>query len=149
VGELQERGVVHYHVLIVFRGRCPIPDKPFKLRTRKRFAALWEYGMSNTVFDVRHPFYVCKYVGKEYQKDFEKFPRGAHAWAVWFSDHALKLGLRYQSLSELEQGLVNAFGWSHYRDGLGDLKAELNKEGWQFSGAFVQKDFAKFMAGGE
>lgn len=76
VAELQERGAMHYHVVIASDGKWPkIPDK----------SGQWKYGMSG-IKKVENPFYLMKYTGKEHQKDYSKFPRGAHAWGMGFTD---------------------------------------------------------------
>lgn len=80
IGELQRRGAAHYHVLLVARKgtRIPYPDK----------AGWWTWGMTN-VRAARSVFYVCKYVGKEYQKE-GPFPRGMRMFAVWFRGDAVE-----------------------------------------------------------
>jgi hypothetical protein len=84
VAELQERGAVHYHVLILAkRGtNIPMPDK----------CGWWEHGSTN-IKTARTPFYICKYTGKQHQKMGE-FPKGLRMFAVWIkpgviSDNAL------------------------------------------------------------
>jgi hypothetical protein len=67
---------------------------------------MWWKGNSHSDFDVRSPYYLADYVRKEYQKDFEHFPIGAHAWAVWISDEALKTTLRFESLDKYKQELI-------------------------------------------
>ncbi|MEO5351050.1 MAG: hypothetical protein H7836_15615 [Magnetococcus sp. YQC-3] len=71
VCELQDRGVPHYHVLLVYRGYVPFPDQ----------TKLWKYGMSNILFDIKTLFYIMRYTGKAYQKNFDKFPKGARLFA--------------------------------------------------------------------
>ena len=76
VAELQERGAVHYHViLIVNRGTAiPMPDK----------TGWWTYG-STKIQSANSPYYIAKYTGKEYQKE-GPFPKGLRMFAVWISD---------------------------------------------------------------
>jgi hypothetical protein len=74
VAELQRRGAPHYHIIFVVpKGRSfdSYPDS----------SGLWTHGHSNTEF-AYSPYYLIKYVGKEYQKDFLKFPKGMRAFAV-------------------------------------------------------------------
>jgi hypothetical protein len=110
VAELQKRGVIHYHVIIIYKGRAPMPDKAYKARDElghyRYFKRMWWKGNSHSDFDVRSPYYLADYVRKEYQKDFEHFPIGAHAWAVWISDEALKTTLRFESLDKYKQELI-------------------------------------------
>src|SRR3990172_4707989 len=72
VAELQKRGAVHYHVvLLTMKGaRIPKPDK----------CSLWPHGMSK-IETARSPFYLMTYTGKEYQKDLAKYPKGCWLYA--------------------------------------------------------------------
>lgn len=81
VAELQERGAVHYHVLLmVNRGTSiPQPDK----------AGWWRYGMTK-IQTINSPFYIAKYTGKEYQKVGE-FPRGLRLFAVWIAPDSIDI----------------------------------------------------------
>lgn len=76
VAELQERGAVHYHVILLLnRGTAlPKPDK----------AGWWTYG-STKVQTVNSAFYIAKYTGKEHQKE-GVFPKGMRMFAVWVPD---------------------------------------------------------------
>jgi hypothetical protein len=73
VGELQKRGAVHYHVMLMVRRGAIIamPDK----------AGWWEHG-STRIETARSPYYLLTYTGKEYQKMGE-FPKGMRLFAVW------------------------------------------------------------------
>lgn len=70
--EVQRRGAVHYHVLLVVpKGTdVPLPDK----------SGLWRHGLTRTE-TARTVFYICRYVGKEYQK--LGLPSGARCFAVY------------------------------------------------------------------
>jgi hypothetical protein len=89
VAELQKRGAVHYHVLLYTKGISKVvkPDK----------SGFWTHGLTTTE-QARTPYYIMKYAGKEYQKDFTKFPPGIRAFAVWFQSENLRTTLRYESL---------------------------------------------------
>lgn len=76
VVELQARGVPHYHIILIYRGSVPYPDK----------SGLWRYGMSNIKFRVRTPYYLVTYLKKEAQKNFSLLPSGARAYGVSISD---------------------------------------------------------------
>lgn len=71
VGEMQARGAVHYHVMLVTMAgvRIPYPDE-----------GLWIYGMSR-IETARTPFYIVKYVGKDHQR--ENFPKGMRIFALY------------------------------------------------------------------
>jgi hypothetical protein len=72
VAELQDRGEVHYHVLLVVRSgsSLPYPDK----------AGWWVHGMSR--IEIAHsPGYVVKYAQKADEDTF--FPKGLRLYSVW------------------------------------------------------------------
>jgi hypothetical protein len=110
VAELQKRGVIHYHVMLVVPNDLvlgddlPYPDE----------AGLWPYGFTRLEI-ARTPFYLITYLGKEYQKDFTKFPKGIRVFAVHIHDAELKQSLRYQSLRAYQQEFVDKFGWSELK----------------------------------
>jgi len=120
VAEKQKRGVIHYHVVIVHQGRAPMPDRAYRSKNsrgqERYFKRLWEKGNSHSDFDVRSPYYLASYVGKEYQKDFETFPKYAHAWAVWVSDTACKKDLKFESLTSYKK---QYFAEVMLREGIG------------------------------
>jgi hypothetical protein len=67
VAEMQQRGVIHYHVLLLVQRGARI-EKPDD-------AGWWNFG-STRIETARSAFYICTYVGKEYQKN-GVFPKGA------------------------------------------------------------------------
>ena len=79
VGELQKRGAVHYHLIIVVKKgvRVPTPDK----------SGMWRYG-SSRIETARSVYYICTYLGKEYQK-IGVFPKGMRMFSVWISSRLL------------------------------------------------------------
>ena len=79
VMEMQERGSVHYHVLLYLkRGsrRMPKPDE----------AGWWPHG-GTRIETSENPFYIVKYVGKEQQK--EGLPKNARMFAVWINPNVI------------------------------------------------------------
>jgi hypothetical protein len=83
VAELQKRGAIHYHVLLlVKRGTdVPLPDK----------SGMWTHGCSNRE-SVRSPWYILKYASKG---DTGSYPQGARILgASWrhLREVALTLG---------------------------------------------------------
>jgi len=150
VAEKQKRGVIHYHVIAVHSGRAPMPDRSYRSKNsrgqERYFKRLWDKGNTHSDFNVRSPYYLASYVGKEYQKDFENFPKYAHAWAVWVSDHALKKDLKFESLTSykkqyvgevmLREGIGFEEAWELFEWELKTRKA-VEKEmgvGWQYLG---------------
>jgi len=79
VAELQKRGAVHYHVLLVVKrgAKMPYPDK----------GGYWLHGLSR-VEEARTVYYILKYTGKQYQKAGE-YPKGLRIFAVWLSRDAV------------------------------------------------------------
>lgn len=155
VAELQLREVIHYHVIIIHTGRAPMPDRQYRAKDARghmrTFEKLWAKGSSHTDFKVRSAFYLASYVKKEYQKAYEFFPSGCHAWAVWISDTASKQALQYHSLEDykqrlfLEQNLPLPFGngygfeeawenmeWEVQRE---KLTRRFRGENWSYVGA--------------
>jgi len=127
VAELTKAGVVHYHVLIrVVSGTyLPKPDK----------AGLWKYGLTR-MDKAKTPFYIVKYVGKSYQKDFFKYPKGARLFAVWIAGDK-QLDLRYRSLKDWQKKIVDDHGWEF----LGDYKKP--DTGWVYVSSSQTVNYSK------
>jgi hypothetical protein len=128
VAELQRRGVIHYHLLLyVIKGtNIPHPDE----------VGWWIHGLTTVTNRIRTPFYLLKYVGKEYQKDFDKFPSGIRAFAVVLTDQGEKMQLRLIRLPPWAiQEVINR-GWGE----LENIRKEHRKEsGWYFTGVSNDK----------
>jgi len=107
VAEVHRDGTLHYHVCIVYKGYLPTSDKAYwgkdALGRKVHFERMWKKGCTHTEYDVRSPFYMASYTGKEYQKDYMMLPPNFHAWAVMISEEALKMDLRIESLSKLRR----------------------------------------------
>lgn len=75
VAELQERGAVHFHIIVIVKQgvRVPFPDK----------SGLWRHG-SSRVEKARSPFYLVSYTKKEYQKS-GIYPKGCRMYEVWIN----------------------------------------------------------------
>jgi len=73
VAELQERGAVHYHVVLLVQPGTDIP-KPDK-------RGYWTHGHSK-IETARTAFYLATYAGKEYQKDLSRYPKSCRLYAV-------------------------------------------------------------------
>lgn len=82
VAEMQLRGAVHYHVLLLVKKgtNIPMPDK----------SGLWDRGMSK-IATAKSPFYIVTYTGKEYQK-LGDFPKGLRLFAVWIDEKIVNKG---------------------------------------------------------
>lgn len=153
VAEVHLDGTLHYHVIIVYGGGWfGMPDRAYwgldTLGRRVHFERLWKKGCTNSDFHVRSPYYLGTYVGKDYQKDYTKLPEGFHAWAVFVSDEALKMGLRVESLSSIrrelfevvrdEGGYTREEAWNEFLwvEGYRKECARERGESWEFIGAF-------------
>ena len=147
VAELQANGHMHYQVLIIFEGRFLYPDKACII-DGIRYTRLWPHGMTRVDFNIRTLYYICTYVGKEYQKDFMEFPDGAHAWAVYVRDEYWAERLKYLSLDELKQKVVDEFGWLSLKSGRWSSN-EHKEEGDKlyYRGSAYSKDYAAILAG--
>lgn len=92
VAELQQRGAVHYHIMVGIRSGSSFytytADRT-KNNNGYRVNGVgfpddlgdWQHGMTKTEL-ARTRFYLVKYSGKEYQK-VGKFPKGMRMFAVW------------------------------------------------------------------
>jgi hypothetical protein len=104
--ELQKRGAVHYHLmLVVLKGtNVPTPD-----------AGMWVHGSSN-IQTGRSVFYLCTYTGKEYQK-VGKFPKGMRMYAVWaskeFLDEAAQVMLKLSAFPAWLAAEVRNGNWDN------------------------------------
>ncbi len=129
VAELTRSGVLHYHVLVrVIEGtRLPYPDRD----------GLWLWGLTR-LEQARTPWYIVKYVGKEYQKDFSRYPKGARLFGVWIAGEKQK-ELRYRNLKPWQKEVVDNFGW--------DALAEYRKPdtGYLYVGSCSTSGYAEFL----
>lgn len=71
--ELQQRGVIHYHIQFLCRrgARLEFPDK----------SGWWPYGMSSVV-RCRTPYYLVSYLKKRHQKNYRLVPKGLRVFGV-------------------------------------------------------------------
>ena len=83
VAELQQRGVIHYHVIVWLSAALtpPKPDTPWR-RIDKRGntfhePAMWPHGMSNRMRSTAPVAYLMKYASKIESKNVGTFPHGA------------------------------------------------------------------------
>ena len=131
VAELQARGTMHYHVLLYLKKGTllPLPDK----------SGMWPHG-SSSVCTAKSPYYVLAYTKKAYQKDYDKFPVGARAYAVWIQEKLMAVKLRFLSLKKWERGIVESEGWDalpFYRQ----MHSELNT--WRMVGYHGDQEAAE------
>lgn len=83
VAELQQRGVIHYHVIVWLGGGLtpPKPDQPWASTDRKGVKQwhppMWSHGMSNRLRSTAPVAYLMKYASKIESKNVGTFPHGA------------------------------------------------------------------------
>jgi hypothetical protein len=127
VAELQERGAVHYHVLLLVKRGTKIeyPDS----------SGAWPYGLTR-IETARSPFYILTYTGKEYQK-VGIFPKGLRMFAVWIADGVVSAVTRwFFRLSAIP-------GWlrDEIKGDLGIVGAKFKRVvggGWECDGVFYR-----------
>lgn len=123
VAELQKRGAVHYHIVIVVSPgtRIPFPDS----------SGMWPHG-STKVEAVRSPFYLIKYAQKLEQKAEGGFPKGLRLFAVVLSS----------SLKDFQYRLSLLPFWAVViADSLGIIPRRCTG-GFLFDGKFFQSPFS-------
>jgi hypothetical protein len=103
VAELQQRGAVHYHVLVLVRAGTPIPYPDQ--------AGWWPHG-STRVETARTVFYIMKYAQKGQFVDenggYLVFPKGLRLFSVWIGQDVISTTARwYFRTSAWPQWLVN------------------------------------------
>lgn len=111
VAELQKRGAVHYHVIMLVKAHTniPVPDK----------SGWWTKGMSR-IESAKTPYYLLTYTGKKYQK-IGSYPKGIRIFAVWISPAILDgVAKWFFRLSSYPRWLVEEI----WKDGnfMGDIK---------------------------
>jgi hypothetical protein len=82
VGELQQRGAVHYHLLVWLPRGVIMPkwDLPHKMASGKVRAAFWPHGMTNTQIAKAGVGYLMKYLSK--LGELTRFPKGMRLYGV-------------------------------------------------------------------
>lgn len=84
VAELQERGVVHYHVVLWVRPGLtpPKPDSAWRSASKGVQPPMWSHGMSNRIKARAPVAYLMKYLSKITQKNVGVFPYGARLFGL-------------------------------------------------------------------
>lgn len=130
VAELQERGAVHYHmILVVKKGtRIPKPDE----------SGMWSHGHSR-IETAKTVFYLCSYLKKKYQKEGE-FPKGMRMYGIYIQRGVVseleywrfRLSVLPGWFADIIKGLVEfeGFKWSRADGG-----------GWLFANQFFRSPF--------
>lgn len=108
VGELQKRGVIHYHVALwVPKGtRLPKPDEPTTYRVRgaeREAPAWWPHGMTRIEVARAAVPYLLKYLSKDTSKTLGRFPKGARIYGVGGLEHWARRSRRWLGLPSFVQ----------------------------------------------
>jgi hypothetical protein len=124
VAEIQERGAIHYHLVLVVRKgtRIPMPDK----------SGMWSHGWSGTR-TARTPYYLVSYVGKERQKDLSRYPKSCRL----YSASVRPLSGIWKDVFRARSGLAKM----PYTDLDDSEKVAVPK--WEFLGASVTEGYAR------
>lgn len=83
VAELQQRGVIHYHVIVWLSAGLTPPKGDTPWRRTDKFgnvhheSAMWPHGMSNRLRSTAPVAYLMKYASKIESKNIGTFPHGA------------------------------------------------------------------------
>lgn len=126
VAELQQRGAVHYHLILLVKKGTNIP-KPDE-------SELWPYG-SSRIETARSPWYILSYTGKEYQKA-GVFPKGLRMFAVWISPKVVTGVTRwFFRLSAIPQWLSEVIKGA---DVVGSRFVRVAGGGWECAGTFYK-----------
>jgi hypothetical protein len=101
VAELQDRGAIHYHMIVIVKRGTNIPklDK----------SGLWPHGCTRRA-TAETPYYMVTYVGKEYQKNFSEFQKGARCFGVGFFEAELRNRYRFECMKQWEKDYLTYQG---------------------------------------
>lgn len=123
VAELQERGAIHYHVFVIVSKGSKLghPDQ----------SGWWSHG-SSRVEKAKSAYYLATYIGKEYQKEFSKFPKGIRCFSVQVTGEGdRKRRLRVLRLPAWARKLAMIVGFD---DISGILELKKKHSQWEFIG---------------
>lgn len=119
VAELQQRGVIHYHVVIWLAGGLtpPKPDRSWRRKDRRGLVhiepPMWPHGMSNRLKARAPVAYLMKYASKVESKNVGGFPHGARIHGCGGLDAAGRACRRWVTWPAYVQG--NASVCQRYR----------------------------------
>ena len=88
VAELQKRGAVHYHMMLLVP-KGTLLDQP---------DTFWDWGMTR-IETARTPFYLVSYSSKSYQKDVSRYPRSCRTYAASIRFGGKGMAGRFHDLS--------------------------------------------------
>ena len=115
VAEMQKRGAVHYHIIMLLKPGSDLP-KPDK-------KGYWVHGSSKIV-TARSPYYLVTYVGKEYQKDLSKYPKSCRLYSA---------SVRWGEKAKQRYRLLAGLSGENKNGG----------ENWEYNGSCVTENYTK------
>jgi len=127
VAELQQRGAVHYHVILVVSPGSDIP-KPDK-------KGYWTHGMSK-IETAKTAYYLAVYTGKEYQKSLQNYPKHCRLYGMT---------IRPEMVKKLNPDLLEAFS---IRKRI-SIKTAEGESLWEYLGSSVTKEYIEAIYGSE
>lgn len=127
VAELQQRGVIHYHVA------CWLPKGLSMPKWDKQ--GWWPHGMTNVIRARHATAYLMKYLSKG--SDYGQLPRGARAYAVGGLDHSLRRARAWLRLPSFVQGNASIFDRWTRREGGGWIAPDGAAVASEFTSAVV------------
>jgi len=149
VAELQERGAVHYHlVLVVFQGtNIPMPDVSHKASNGRTYKPMWSHGRSN-MRTAKTSFYLVTYTGKESQKDLSRYPKGCRMYAssIRALDGFYREVYRHRAGLPKEYEVLDKYGNPRWTSSITFRNAEGGDppaSPWSFAGSSVSKGYAE------
>lgn len=127
VAELQQRGAVHYHVILVVSpgSDIPIPDKK----------GYWTHGHSR-IETARTAYYLAVYTGKQYQKALQNYPKHCRLYGMT---------IRPSMKNKLGSDLLEAFAVRRRIT----IKTAEGDNVWEYVGSAVTKGYIEAIYGSE
>lgn len=96
IAEVQERGEVHYHIMVLSKKWPRKPDR----------SGAWPWGISRVEVAKKGPWYLIKYAGKEKQKYFCFMPKGMRVFGISIKELGLRVRYWYKCVWNRFQRMV-------------------------------------------
>lgn len=145
VAELQQRGVIHYHVVVWLGGGLtpPKPDTAWRSTDKRGVSTwhppMWPHGMSNRLKASAPVAYLMKYASKVESKNVGRFPHGARIHGCGGLDLAGRGCRRWVLWPAYVQGNASASDSFRPARGGGFINAE--------TGELLRSEYAPFGGG--
>lgn len=122
VAEIQKRGAIHYHLILLTEkgSQIPLPDK----------SGMWVHGISR-IETARTPWYLLTYAGKEHQKDLARYPKGC-----WLYGASVRFG------GDDTKALFRALAGLDVVEREGEIVGEVQEGKFEFIGSAVTESYA-------